>query len=199
MEIQRIKQSIEEGKSCLVNRTMMYLYPSMEFYGEEFIQRVKDLGFFFVGLDQQEEECLNLLFFVKNCKNKKVLELLEWFKSHFAFKEEYIYGDLVFDWFHVITIRLPRKYWKSKTLFLEGKYSKMYNSTEVNNIFVNQDPRFTDPELKSLTLGVIKKSETRRRQLQSYINKGVKSEKDFIYLDYSNEFDSIPELEEEYL
>ena len=75
----------------------------------------------------------------------------------------------------------------------------MYNSTEVNNIFVNQDPRFTDPELKSLTLGVIKKSETRRRQLQSYINKGVKSERDFIYLDYSNEFDSIPELEEEYL
>src|SRR6187402_2593397 len=138
---------IQSGK-LYKNRTWKYIYPCLKYYGPELN---KHLGTFFklgVGINDYNMDIkgernhifilvdTNLPFSsedqIKEYK-LKFSKFLDWLTYQHYYVADYVYED--FTGKHMIVLQLPYKHDASFLSFVQGKYSDMYGTKEINDYF----------------------------------------------------------------
>lgn len=126
------------------NRTLKYLYPSLYFYGEELINRLKKVTKLAIGIGDAniyiEKQGIYILFdtIISNIDYEtyrvNIQSLLDWIREQPYYISDYMYGKD----YHMIIIEFPKNHNTIFNNFIKGKYSKMYTASQVWDLFKNQ-------------------------------------------------------------
>lgn len=153
MKLADFEQMFSEGRFVHVNRTMTYLSPVLNYYGEELISMRRSLYATGVYMDDllcelKGEYFLFLLVNVQKTLRKGIVKdfnlALAQLRSHEAIAYDYPFGELFSGKLHVVVFKVPEKYYPAYSRimdYLNGrartvKYSRMYPPDEVEALFV---------------------------------------------------------------
>lgn len=135
---------IQNGK-LYENKTWLYLYPSLRFYGDDLMDW---LGQFFklgTGVGdvnvKKKDNCIFILFHLElPFSEKRSLEYKEKFEkflSWLSYKPYYV-KDYVYDaeqHQHMVVLKLPKTINSAYLDFVAGRYSKMYTQKQIEYFF----------------------------------------------------------------
>lgn len=205
---------IQKGK-LNDNRTWRYLYPCLKIYGKELYAYLSQFIKLAVGIGdsniETKEPCIFILIDPSVRQNTeeetmaykyRFAKFLNWLRYQYFYKTDYVYEDLDNGEKHMIVLRLPYKYDLSYLSFVQGKYSKMYNKSEVLEYFKN----ISLPNRKDIETKINKKLEDTRKILtksKTYVPVFAKLVNEKFDTDnpdtdfYDAELDFPPNLEEE--
>lgn len=153
MKLADFEQMFSEGRFVHVNKTMTYLSPVINHYGEELISMRRSLYATGVYMDDllcelKGEYYLFLLVNVQKTLRKGIVKdfnlALAQLRSHEAVAYDYPFGELFSGKLHVVVFKVPEKYYPAYSRimdYLNGrartvKYSRMYPPDEVEALFV---------------------------------------------------------------
>lgn len=153
MKLADFEQMFSEGRFVHVNKTMTYLSPVLNYYGEELISMRRSLYATGVYMDDllcelKGEYFLFLLVNVQKTLRKGIVKdfnlALAQLRSHEAVAYDYPFGELFSGKLHVVVFKVPEKYYPAYSRimdYLNGrartvKYSRMYPPDEVEALFV---------------------------------------------------------------
>jgi len=153
MKLADFEQMFSEGRFVHVNKTMTYLSPVLNYYGEELISMRRSLYATGVYMDDllcelKGEYFLFLLVNVQKTLRKGIVKdfnlALAQLRSHEAVVYDYPFGELFSGKLHVVVFKVPEKYYPAYSRimdYLNGrartvKYSRMYPPDEVEALFV---------------------------------------------------------------
>lgn len=153
MKLADFEQMFSEGRFVHVNKTMTYLSPVLNYYGEELISMRRSLYATGVYMDDllcelKGEYFLFLLVNVQKTLRKGIVKdfnlALAQLRSHEAIAYDYPFGELFSGKLHVVVFKVPEKYYPAYSRimdYLNGrartvKYSRMYPPDEVEALFV---------------------------------------------------------------
>lgn len=132
---------IQIGK-IFMNRTRKYLLPLIKKYGDEFTFHINQLSKVAVGIgDMVVKKCgfqhEKHLFILVDSRYKpfRFVSTLNWIREHQSYEDDYVFGNIQSSRFHMIVIRIPDSYLESMEHFRDGRYSKMYSSDDVRQLF----------------------------------------------------------------
>lgn len=135
---------IQNGK-LYENRTWLYLYPSLRFYGDDLVER---LGKFFklaVGVGDvnysKKGNCIFILFHMElpfadralEKYRKDFSEFLSWLSYKPYYVTDYVYNEK--EQQHMVVIKLPKAMDSAYLDFVAGRYSNMYTDKQVDHFF----------------------------------------------------------------
>lgn len=157
---------IQNGK-LYENRTWLYLYPSLRFYGDELMVK---LGSFFklaVGVGdvnyQKKGNCIFILFHLELPFSDRRLEKYKQdfanFLSWLSYKPYYV-GDYVYNEAesqHMVVIKLPKSVDSAYLDFVAGRYSKMYTDKQVDYFFHIEDSREPGVDVRNKRFDKVRK------------------------------------------
>ncbi len=128
--MKRIKVQVD---TILMNKTAKFIKPALRLYGIDFIKKMSSvyklaygIGDMFIDKDYQQH--IFILIDTKKCSNHWVTTL-DWIREQEYYEDDYAFDELVTGRLHMIVLKLPDEI--DLTLFMEGKYSKMYKSKEL--------------------------------------------------------------------
>ena len=138
---------IQSGK-LYENRTWKYLYPCLKVYGGTLKTYLNSFFKLAVGLgdhniDINEDNCIYILIDTNIHSPQQSLQTYREYLSKFLdwvrFQPYYV-TDYIFEGFdrgekHMLVLRLPDTYKESYTKFKQGKYSEMYSSKDIDNLY----------------------------------------------------------------
>lgn len=138
---------IQEGK-LYDNRTWKYLYPSLKIYGRELMSYLGQFIKLGVGIKDYnvntKDPCLFILLDTTIALDKqsdidayrdRFIKFLSWIKYQYFYVTDYVYEGLDNREQHMVVLKIPQKYDQTYKSFLEGKYSKMYDKSEIGEYF----------------------------------------------------------------
>lgn len=138
---------IQSGK-LYENRTWKYLYPCLKSYGMTLRNYLNSFYKLAVGvgdsnIDIEDKQCMYILLDTNvststtslTAYRENLSRFLEWLRFQPYYVIDYIYSDKDYKGMHMIVIQIPQTYHKTLQLFKQGKYSEMYDRTELNNCF----------------------------------------------------------------
>ena len=140
--------NIQKGK-LYENRTWLYLYPCLQYHGEELLNRFSQFFKLAVGVGDAHYKKgsnvililfdLNLPFSEKGLKDyqTKFEILLRWLRYQSYYSDDYIYNEEKSQ--HMIVIKLPDALEGAYRHFVEGQYSKMYLPIQVEEFFKEEE------------------------------------------------------------
>lgn len=147
MEIKLLREVFSEG-SFIVNKTRKYLFPSMYHYGKDFITNLQSFEHILAcGLEDHSEynpgvgytdKQIFCLFAISRKQKGDFVRALERVKGHSAYITDYLWGDPLYDVFHMLVFEIPDQYAESYQYFLKSQYSRMYTSRQVKSLFVKK-------------------------------------------------------------
>lgn len=153
MKLQDFEQMFKEGKFRQVNKTVTYLAPTMNYYDNDLLEKVRALCATGVYIDDLlcDLEGEYYLFFLIDTRltlkrgivkdfNKALKEIRE----HNACAHDYPFGELLSGKLHVIVFKVPEEYYPAYSRimdYLNGrtttvKYSRMYPEEDIDKLFV---------------------------------------------------------------
>lgn len=138
---------IQSGK-LYENRTWKYLYPCLKSYGGTLKTYLNSFFKLAVGLgdhniDINEDNCIYILIDTNIHSPQQSLQTYREYLSKFLdwvrFQPYYV-TDYIFEGFdrgekHMLVLRLPDTYKESYIKFKQGKYSEMYSSKDIDNLY----------------------------------------------------------------
>ena len=138
---------IQSGK-LYENRTWKYLYPCLKVYGGTLKTYLNSFFKLAVGLgdhniDINEDNCIYILIDTNIHSPQQSLQTYREYLSKFLdwvrFQPYYV-TDYIFEGFdrgekHMLVLRLPDTYKESYIKFKQGKYSEMYSSKDIDNLY----------------------------------------------------------------
>lgn len=138
------------------NRTKKFLLPVVKEHGSMFLHYISSIFKIAVGIDDYKLRSYgyrfdNHLFFLINTISSRshFIKALEWFRTQEMYAFDYPYDDLILGFQHMIVIKIPDDYKKAYKNFIEGKYTKMYNTEEVQKLFSKEeDSKIFNPNRK---------------------------------------------------
>ena len=138
---------IQSGK-LYENRTWKYIYPCLKVYGGTLKTYLNSFFKLAVGLsdyniDINEDNCIYILIDTNIHSPQQSLQTYREYLSKFLdwvkFQPYYV-TDYIFEGFdrgekHMLVLRLPDTYKESYIKFKQGKYSEMYSSKDIDNLY----------------------------------------------------------------
>ena len=138
---------IQSGK-LYENKTWDYLYPCLKIYGNQlkvYLNSFYKLG---VGLrdynvDIDEGNCIYILLDTKIYSAQQTLQsyrenlsrFLDWVRFQPYYVVDYVFEEFDNGEKHMLVLRLPGTYARAYSRFNKGKYSEMYTSKDINELF----------------------------------------------------------------
>lgn len=135
---------IQNGK-LYENRTWLYLYPSLRFYGDDLMDKLSTFFKIATGVGdtnfQKKDNCifilidLNLPFSEKSLRKYRTdfSNFLDWVSYKPYYKDNYIFNEEKYQ--HMIVLKLPTNLKGGYSHFITGEYSKMYTSKQIDYFF----------------------------------------------------------------
>jgi len=153
MKLADFEQMFSEGRFVHVNKTLTYLAPTLNFYGEELRNLVRAMYSTGVYMDDllcelKGEYYLFMLVNVQKTLRKGIVkdfnEVLKQLRAHEATTYDYPFGELFSGKLHVVVFKVPEKYYPAYSRimdYLNGKtktvkYSRMYPPDDVERLFI---------------------------------------------------------------
>lgn len=178
---------IQSGK-LFENRTLYYLYPCLKDYGSNFISRLNSVFKLAIGIgDNYHNNKIKSLYLLishnygnsnisSTTYKKSFKDFLNYIREHSSYIADY---PVNFNESHMIVIRFPERYYIAYDNFLLGKYSKMYDKSEIDFIYPIQGISEKTLKRNLVSRSVISKNKT---GLKHY-KKVIKEEFDVILQD----------------
>lgn len=151
---------IQVGKNY-VNKTWRFLLPCLRGHGDIFIKKFNPVFKFAVGIHDTLLDG-NPLSDTKNIyllcdklyQPRYYEEFLNWVRNQPFYVHDYCPdADITKSRKHIIGITIPERFSNAYDMFLEGKYSQMYTTEEINVLFANSERvKERDVLLKSVSL-----------------------------------------------
>jgi hypothetical protein len=128
---------------CLYkNRTLKYLVPALNYYGETFKTKFNLVFKLAFGLhdsllDGSYLEGQKNIFILLDRKSRPDLyeNFMNWMKSQEYYVTDYSYDDIEKGRIQTLVIAFPNELSDAYDKFVKGKYSKMFTRTEVERMF----------------------------------------------------------------
>lgn len=130
-----------------------------KFYGEEFLTHLRGNTYLMTGIqdyginksnesrilephvyflfDVNGESKFGNYIDIKNARVNFTKNLL-YFQQHESYVADYAFDSNLSGHLHVVVLKLPPQFTNKFNLFVEGKYSKMYTSEEIDKYFLKQ-------------------------------------------------------------
>lgn len=138
---------IQSGK-LYENKTWNYLYPCLKSYGSTLMKHLNSFYKLGVGIkdhniDIEEGNCIYILLNTNLSSPQISLinyrenfsKFLDWIRFQPYYVIDYVYDGLDKGEKHMLVLKIPDSYNKAYSRFLKGKYSEMYTSKEINELF----------------------------------------------------------------
>lgn len=132
------EELIKNGIYSYHNKTRLYLNPIFKAYGNEFVNRIRKFSTVASGIgdgDMYYDDAVFFLFNVDRSDIKGFVQDFTYFRRHYSYVDDYLFGDLIYSKLHMLVLRLPVKYRSAKDAFIRGAYSKMYDDFTVRKFF----------------------------------------------------------------
>ena len=145
MEIEFFKQLFANKEHTYRNKAFWYLLPTLKLMGTPFVDEFKLYSLTACGImDYNKPELDRKLFCLLNIKRSKVNEFMQYkhllaLKAGKHYVTDYMFGDLLYDWLHMVVFELPVDN-PDITFehFANGRYSKMYDAPTIDYCFKRQ-------------------------------------------------------------
>ena len=159
---------IQSGK-LFENRTLYYLYPCLKDYGSNFTSKLNSVFKLAIGIgDNYHNNKIKSLYLLishnygnsnisSTTYRKSFKDFLNYIREHSAYIADY---PVNFNESHMIVIRFPERYYIAYDNFLLGKYSKMYDKSEIDFIYPIQGISEKTLKRNLLSRAVINKNRT---------------------------------------
>lgn len=159
---------IQSGK-LFENRTLYYLYPCLKDYGSNFISKLNSVFKLAVGIrDNYHNNKIKSLYLLishnygnsnisSTTYRKSFKNFLNYIREHSSYITDY---PVNFNESHMIVIKFPEKYYIAYDNFLLGKYSKMYDKSQIDFIYPIQGISEKTLKRNLLSRAVINKNRT---------------------------------------
>ena len=216
MKLADFERMFSEGRFVHVNKTLTYLSPVLNYYGEEFMSMRKSLYATGVYMDDllcqlKGEYYLFLLVNVQKTLRKGIVKdfnlVLKQLREHEAVAYDYPFGELFSGKLHVVVFKVPEKYYSAYSRimdYLNGrtkvvKYSRMYPPDEVEALFVRIYGE------KNKAVKVFRQDPEYREQFENALNRiGIhaadnQGNVDWLILPEDAELEFLPQHKEELL
>lgn len=200
---------IQNGK-LYENRTWKYLYPCLNYYGEELMSKLSTFFKLAVGINdhnkREKEQCIYILVDTnipllsdkdrQNYKNK-FSKFLSWVSYKYYYVSDYPFDDNK----HMVVLKIPRDFNTSYVHFVKGNYSQMYTTKSLNNYFKyinisNKELEIRQNKKMKVTRSVLSKDSKYVSTFVNIVNHEFKS--DATVEDFKDaELDFPPKKEEE--
>lgn len=179
--------------SLYVNRTLLYLVPTLKVYGSTFSDKLNAITKLAFGVGDTlmegtpyEGQRLIYIMIDKYVRTDLVTSFMNWIKNQEYYVTDYAVDETHTDRKHMIVIEFPESLGDIYDKFFEGKYSKMYVKEEVSKFFNRES------EAKE----VITKSSTARDRFKTKVKQDFDVELEISDL-REMEFDYPPKKQEE--
>lgn len=141
---------IQLGK-IFMNRTRKYLMPVLKDYGSDFSSKINNLFKVAVGIgDIIVDNCgihheFHLFILVDTLSNtSNFISLLDDIRRHSSYEDDYVYGNITKSRYHMIVVKIPDNYHFSLGKFKKGRYSQMYNESDLKKLFSFDSEKVTN-------------------------------------------------------
>jgi len=152
---------IQFGK-IFMNRTKKYLLPVLKDYGSDFASKINNLFKVAVGIgDIIVDNCgihheTHLFILVDTLINtSNFISILDDIRRHSSYEDDYVYGVITKSRFHMIVVKIPDNYHSTLSKFKKGRYSQMYNESDLKKLFLF-DSKTASEEYKKIQKVLIK-------------------------------------------
>lgn len=137
---------VKDINETKINKTWRFLVPSLKDYGRDFAISFVQVFKYAVGIyDCKKENELNIkdrnLYLLCDSFYKKTLfkEFLDYVKNKDYFVESYVtefdHVEEELPYKTMVVIKIPEKYSKAFDMFIESRFSEMYSSEELSELF----------------------------------------------------------------
>lgn len=159
---------IQSGK-LFENRTLYYLYPCLKDYGSNFISKLNSVFKLAIGIgDNYHNNKIKSLYLLishnygnsnisSTTYRKSFKDFLNYIREHSSYIADY---PVNFNESHMIVIRFPERYYIAYDNFLLGKYSKMYDKSEIDFIYPIQGISEKTLKRNLMSRAIISKNKT---------------------------------------
>lgn len=132
MTLESISKDIELGVREYNNKTRKYLLaPVILYYGELFVERLKHMYVYAVGInDYDNPHDYSLFLLVDVAKSNDFARVLPLLQSN-SYVSDYPFGELLGGRLHMIVINVPSEFRQAYDMFMQSKYSKMFSKEQV--------------------------------------------------------------------
>lgn len=133
-----------------VNKTWKYLLPTVKSYGSIFLGKYSSLFKLAAGIydasfnGKDEDEKLLFILFDKQVKPALFTNILEHFRYQTYYHSDYAYDDMEDGRMHMVVFKIYEEWHEAYNAFRQGKYSQMYNQTQINFLFRGVDDTSVD-------------------------------------------------------
>lgn len=159
--------------NCYHNKTWKYLIPCLKNYGINFIEKLDSVFILATGIYDNTFENTN------DIPSKNVYILIDTHYDNISYNKfiEYVRGldfyvkdycpdaDFLHSNKQMFVIKIPEVYHNAYDMFLEGKYSQMYTTEDIDKLFLKRKSR------PSMDVEVLTKNENARTFLLDSINR----------------------------
>lgn len=132
--------------SIYVNKTKKFLMPSLLSLGDGFRTKYENLFKLAIGLGDftlmhmgVETEHSIFILIDTNFSRTHFKKTIEWLRAQSFYKLDYPYDDIHTGHLHMVVIEIPEDFKDTAKQFKEGKYSKMYNYSELTEFFMGKE------------------------------------------------------------
>lgn len=206
---------IESGK-LYINKTWLYLYPCLKYYGEDLRNHLNSFLKIGAGISDHNlniDNGSNNIFILfdlepklptpRDSENYKenFNKFLDWLRYQYFYVTDYVFEELKHSGKHMIVLKIPHIHDKALISYIQGRYSEMYSEKEVNSYFTfvtiqNKDKEAIKNARIKKTRNVLLKNKEILPDFVKEVNEKYKSE--VTLEDFTNaELDFPPTLEEE--
>jgi hypothetical protein len=144
---------VDKAVAMHSNKTKKYLLPILKFYGADFVLYANNACKVACGIGDSIAEKVGLeyqkhLFIVFNSKiaPEYFIKFLNWIREQPYYTDDYVYGNILKSPFHMVVLEIPLQFNDSFDNFKKGKYSKMYEKKDMDQLFLMH------PDLKGVFL-----------------------------------------------
>jgi hypothetical protein len=128
--------------SVYTNKTKKYLLPTLIKYGETFESKFTNLFKLAIGIGDFTLMDMGIaiehsIFILIDTKFSRVKfkEIMNWMKCQGYYQFDYPFDDVHPGHLHMLVIKIPERYESTSKEFQKGKYSKMYEFKDLNDLF----------------------------------------------------------------
>jgi len=128
--------------SVYTNKTKTYLLPTLIEYGDVFEDKFTNLFKLAIGIGDLALVDMGIviehsIFILIDTKFSRVKfkEIMNWMKCQDYYQFDYPFDDMHSGHLHMLVIKIPERYESTSKEFQKGKYSKMYEFKDLNELF----------------------------------------------------------------
>lgn len=141
---------IQSGK-LYKNKTWLYLYPCLKFYGQELRQHLNSFLKLGVGISDHNLNITNgfnniyILFDTEPVLEKdsdlvkykeNFNKFLDWLRYQYYYETDYVFEELKYSGKHMVVLKIPSKHDITLIKFIQGQYSEMYTTKDINEYYM---------------------------------------------------------------